>query len=58
MLNGIRVMNLCWLWTNMNVMFEFLIFYELVFYGFDFLMFNFFFNIFIKLFKFGFLVRF
>lgn len=25
MFNGIRVMNLCWPWTNMNVMFEFLI---------------------------------
>lgn len=24
-LNGIRVMNLCWPWTNMNVTFEFLI---------------------------------
>lgn len=35
MLSGIRVMNLCWPWTNMNVIFEFLISHELVSYGLD-----------------------
>lgn len=33
--NGIRVMNLCWPRTNMNVVFEFLISHELVSYGLD-----------------------
>lgn len=41
MLNGIRVMNLCWPWTNMNVVFEFLISHELVSYGLDPLVCNF-----------------
>lgn len=45
MLNGIRVMNLCWPWTNMNVMFKFLIPHELVSYGLDPLMSDFLSNI-------------
>lgn len=49
MLNGIRVMNLCWPWTNMNVMFEFLISNES--YGLYPPMSNFFSDIFTKLLK-------
>lgn len=49
MLNGIRVMNLCWPWTNMNVMFEFLISNES--YGLNPPMSNFLSDIFTKLLK-------
>lgn len=49
MLNGIRVMNLCWPWTNMNVMFEFLISNES--YGLSPPMSNFLSDIFTKLLK-------
>lgn len=44
-------MNLCWPWTNMNVMFEFLIPHELVSYGLDPPMSNFLSNTFTKLLK-------
>lgn len=48
-LNGIRVMNLCWPWTNMNVVFEFLISHELVSYSLDPPVCNFLSNTFTKL---------
>lgn len=51
MLNGIRVMNLCWPWTNMNVMFEFLISHEPMSYGLDLPMSHFLSNTFTKLLK-------